>query len=584
MENIITSTTTPTPASPTTHPHLVVLFVLYDFATQFGGTYHTFKSWVQYFQDQGDKVYSMGSLPTDSDIARIQPDVLISGQWASIHIDKYIQKWQLPHAVLTFGREQYVWNGIDSPYPALVIYSNTHLKEADHPHKNGHVIRDPILMRNYILEENGQQQQPENPQYITLIGSPPNTKGHDVFVELARLMSQEDFLLVTNVKEHYKEGKPENWPKNLTLLDHIYELEELKNRVYNRTKLLIVPSTLETYSRVSVEATAAGIPCLISNLPALSDVTLGKSNYIKDYHNAGAWHDSILHLLVEENWSQVQKDAWELRDELLNQNDEDLAVFRSKVKEAIPLFHQALAELPRPIDAKGKVLIVMGNGPSLKDVDLKSLKGFDSFGLNAAYRAYEKLNWWPTYFGCFDFVVCKHHAEDFSKLVKKSPIERFFFLQPKFFAPDIQSHAKFQKINFIMPSKPTNYLAVKFEHFVDAGNSGANACQAGILMGYKKIILLGVDCNYVEFVDGSKVLQGSTLVMEKTPEKNPNYWFDDYQQKGDVYHIPNAQIWHVPFWKRLSLLAKELGIDIVNCSPITKLDCFRKGTLSEELK
>ena len=50
-------------------------------------------------------------------------------------------------------------------------------------------------------------------------------------------------------------------------------------------------------------------------------------------------------------------------------------------------------------------LIVMGNGPSLGDVDFESLNGFDTFGLNAAYRAYERMNWYPTYFGCFDYIV-----------------------------------------------------------------------------------------------------------------------------------------------------------------------------------
>jgi hypothetical protein len=42
-------------------------------------------------------------------------------------------------------------------------------------------------------------------------------------------------------------------------------------------------------------------------------------------------------------------------------------------------------------------IIVMGNGPSLADVDFKTLKGFDTFGLNSAYRAYDRLDWYPTY-------------------------------------------------------------------------------------------------------------------------------------------------------------------------------------------
>ena len=40
-------------------------------------------------------------------------------------------------------------------------------------------------------------------------------------------------------------------------------------------------------------------------------------------------------------------------------------------------------------------IVIMGNGPSLKDVDFAKLDGFDTFGLNSAYRAYERMDWWP---------------------------------------------------------------------------------------------------------------------------------------------------------------------------------------------
>ena len=76
-------------------------------------------------------------------------------------------------------------------------------------------------------------------------------------------------------------------------------------------------------------------------------------------------------------------------------------------------------------------LIIMGNGPSLKDVDFDSLQGFDTFGLNAVYRAYRKMNWYPTYFGCFDYIVNDSHRPEFTKLIKdkSNGIEKFFFLR-----------------------------------------------------------------------------------------------------------------------------------------------------------
>ena len=230
----------------------------------------------------------------------------------------------------------------------------------------------------------------------------------------------------------------------------------------------------------------------------------------------------------------------------------------------------------KPIDVE-KPLIIMGNGPSLKDVNFEFIKNFDTFGLNAAYRKYDEINFYPKYFGCFDHVVTDSHKDNFQKLITDSPIEKFFFIKNYF------KGEKFQYCNIIGTNYKSNPISDSFQNFHDQGNSGSNACQVGIMLGYKKIILLGVDQNYVEHVDGSTPGTGGTLVMNETPGENPNYWFDDYQQEGDVYNVPQLSTWQKQGWESLSKKAKKLNIDIVNCSPITSQTCFRKGELKNEI-
>jgi len=223
-----------------------------------------------------------------------------------------------------------------------------------------------------------------------------------------------------------------------------------------------------------------------------------------------------------------------------------------------------------------KTLIIMGNGPSLRYVDFGSLKEYDTFGLNAAYRKYYEMNWWPTYFGCFDFVVTDSHKGEFGKLFNTN-IKKFFFIR------DWWKNDKFQYCNISkIGDYGNNDISTSFDDFYDQGNSGTNACQVGIMMGYKKIILLGVDQNYIEDVDGSGYI-GGKLQMTKTPYKNPNYWFDDYQQKGDKFNKPQLNTWQIGGWESLSVKSKKMGIDIVNCSPISKLEVFRKGKIEDEL-
>ena len=224
-----------------------------------------------------------------------------------------------------------------------------------------------------------------------------------------------------------------------------------------------------------------------------------------------------------------------------------------------------------------KTLIVMGNGPSLKDVDFELLKKYDTFGLNAAYRKYDEINFYPTYFGSFDYVVTDSHRAGYQAMINNNKVNRCFFTRPYF------KGERFQHCNLIDGDFINSRLSSTFTQFYDQGNSGVNACQVGVMLGYEKIILIGVDQNYIEFVEGSKKI-GNQLQMEKTPDTNPNYWFDDYQQKGDIYNVPQLNKWQKPAWESFANKAKKRGIDIVNCSPISTLNNFRKSTLEKELE
>lgn len=236
--------------------------------------------------------------------------------------------------------------------------------------------------------------------------------------------------------------------------------------------------------------------------------------------------------------------------------------------------------------SNSKSIIVMGNGPSLRDVDFSNLKGFDTFGLNAAYRMYKKINWWPTYHGCFDYIVCENHRKEYQCLIDdpSNNIKNFFYIK------EFPKSPRFQRIRLsggFSPSSPLCRSILDFANFHDRGNSGANACQVSICLGYKKIILLGVDCNYTEIIEGAKIYNDkgvNRLTISKKIEHNPNYWFDDYQQPGDKYNIPAKNISQKPGWEGLAALCKNTDIDIVNCSKISELDCFRKSTIEKELK
>ncbi len=240
--------------------------------------------------------------------------------------------------------------------------------------------------------------------------------------------------------------------------------------------------------------------------------------------------------------------------------------------------------------ANNGILFIMGNGPSLKEIMnneyyLKIIKNNDSFGLNAAYRAYDKYNFNPTYFGCFDYVVNNSHKNNFSKLVENSRIKEFFFIgnirkKQKLYPNKTYNNPKFTKFNFVnMPPSKFDKISKNFSNFYNAGATGSNALQVGILKKYKKIILFGCDCNYVEILNESKKT-GKQLQIDKKIKNNPNYWFNDYQQLGDVYNIPNTDTCQMMSWKNISKYCPN-DVSIINCSSVSRIPYFRKMTFDE---
>lgn len=241
------------------------------------------------------------------------------------------------------------------------------------------------------------------------------------------------------------------------------------------------------------------------------------------------------------------------------------------------------------------ILFVLGNGPSLKKIMdnpkyLEILKGNDTFALNSSYRIFQQYNFWPTYFGCFDYIVNESHKDSFEKLVlEDNLIKEFFFIgnqqkQQNLFSIDVVNNPRFINFNFnpLFEGKFTE-ISKNFYEFFNAGSSGANALQIGLMYGYKNIILLGCDCNYVEVLKEASFIDNSNckLIITEDVKSNPNYWFDSYQQKGDVYNLPQSNNIQLISWENIFNTYSAGKTNIYNCSPISKIPFFKKIDFTE---
>lgn len=233
--------------------------------------------------------------------------------------------------------------------------------------------------------------------------------------------------------------------------------------------------------------------------------------------------------------------------------------FNSLLRKYIPLIKTS----------KKRSAVILGSGPSLKGFDFKNFQDFDVFGMNSAYRYWEQIGWYPKYYSCLDSVVGADHKDAIEDMIERSQdlgIEFFLlrgdlisYLSPKQNADRI--------INFDLLKNDHPSLAC------EPITTGSHTMAWATILGYDKIFLLGIDCNYKEFVPGAKRVVGNVLQIEEEDE-NPNYFFEGYQKKGDKYNIPNpSRGLHTKSWGHVRKLIPD-NVSIINANPRSALSFF----------
>ena len=77
--------------------------------------------------------------------------------------------------------------------------------------------------------------------------------------------------------------------------------------------------------------------------------------------------------------------------------------------------------------APEETAIILCNGPSLKGVDLQSLPAVATFGMNVAYRHWDRIGWYPTHYSCLDTVVGLHHADAIGEMIGRAGLPAALF-------------------------------------------------------------------------------------------------------------------------------------------------------------
>jgi FkbM family methyltransferase len=234
-------------------------------------------------------------------------------------------------------------------------------------------------------------------------------------------------------------------------------------------------------------------------------------------------------------------------------------------------------------------LLIVGNGPSLKTDFFPLFCDFPCLGMNAAYRYWERIGWFPDYYCCLDDQVITSHAGKIREMIIGAKCKKFL-LHHNFLEiyPDLANRDDVTALCQLVPGVGNERSCAKLGIPHTPSNifrsrqpakltTGAYAVRFAAHEGFAGIGLIGIDCRYVELIPESKVVDGIVLEIKQTPKQNPNYFFGDYQVAGDRYNIPNPKVHqgnlHLQSFEALreDIVFYELDLDVRVCTKDSEL-------------
>lgn len=197
------------------------------------------------------------------------------------------QTGTMPYVGIVHNTGIHTMRSIERQAPDLTICNSQHTqsrlpKTVQASRMGSVVINPPVLLQPLDGVQEGRRAASHSlpaRHYVTMVNI-SHEKGGAVLAYLAERNPDVAFLGVIGGHGSQVEDQPDN----VTILGP----QEDMRPVYDATKTLIFPTKREAYGKVAAEAMQWGIPCIVSDLPALHEVC-GDAAVFVDPHNYAAW-------------------------------------------------------------------------------------------------------------------------------------------------------------------------------------------------------------------------------------------------------------------------------------------------------
>lgn len=241
-------------------------------------------------------------------------DICISNHGDPAHLHRLAMHAGKPSVRFVHGvHDAFIHELTKFGQPTMVVFNAESLAETV-SYPGPHMVCHPILQAADYETDRGDS--------ITLVNL-IKPKGVELFDQLARYMPERPFL---GVKGGYGR-QVELYRPNITVIG---QTANMRDEVYARTRILLIPSDYETWGLVGVEALCSGIPVIAHPTPGLQE-SLGKAGIFCDRDDIDAWIGAIEDLDDKSAYDRVSKRAKARADQLAA--DDGLVRFTKMIEE-----------------------------------------------------------------------------------------------------------------------------------------------------------------------------------------------------------------------------------------------------------
>lgn len=228
-------------------------------------------------------------------------------------------------------------------------------------------------------------------------------------------------------------------------------------------------------------------------------------------------------------------------------------------------YNERLADLRNT--CAGKTVVLIGNGPSLNQIDWSSISHLDLFGVNKIYLGLEKFGIKLSYYASVN-----DHVIEQSQCQIKS-LECIKFLGDSGNHGLIQEHGSTYLVN---TKTPPRAFSTDIALGAECGYTVLYfAMQVIYSLGYKTVLVIGMDHSFK--------CRGEPNAEQVVDFIDLNHFLPGYFEQGQVWNLPDLE----QSEKHYKLAKKEfesVGRQIIDCTPGGLCSIFTKKSLSEALK